>query len=105
MKERVFILNSKLTIFCPSFYLFFIFLLTFLNSGVAEWVRASALSHTEWMIQSPNPSKSRNYFYSQVGDGGLNVAHFDGYIVEISTYVLERVAPFIEPGHRTINDD
>ena len=28
---------------------------------VAEWVRASALSHSEWMVLSSNPGEGRNF--------------------------------------------
>ena len=52
------------------------------NSGtLAKWVRASALSHSEWMVQSSNPDEGRNYFYSRVRDGGLSITRIDGYVV------------------------
>ena len=41
--------------------------------------------------------------YSRVEDGGLSLTRIDGYVVAINNYMLERVSPFIEPGHRTIN--
>ena len=47
---------------------------------LAEWVRVSALSHSEWMVPSSNPSEGRNYFYSPVGDGGLSLTRIDGYV-------------------------
>ena len=40
------------------------------SGAIAEWVRASALSHSEWMVLSSNPGEDKNYFYSQLGDGG-----------------------------------
>ena len=49
------------------------------SGTIAEWVRASALSHSEWMVPSSNPGKGRNYFYSRVGDGGLSVTPIGGY--------------------------
>ena len=49
------------------------------DSGtVAEWVRASALSHSEWMVPSSNPGEYINYFYSRVGDVKLSVTLIDG---------------------------
>ena len=51
---------------------------------IAEWVEASALSHSEWVVKSSNASECRNYFYSRVGDAGLSVTHIDGYIVAIT---------------------
>ena len=32
-----------------------------------------ALSHSYWMVLSSNPSKGRNYFFAQVGDGGQSI--------------------------------
>ena len=58
---------------------------------MAEWVRASALSHSEWMVLSSNPGKGRNYVYSRVGDGGLNVTSIIGY-----RYLLLKINPNIE---------
>ena len=51
-----------------------------LSGTVAEWVSASALSHFEWMVPSSNSGNGINYFYSLVGDGGLSVAHIDGFV-------------------------
>ena len=31
------------------------------SSTIADWVRASALSHSEWMVLSSNPGEERNY--------------------------------------------
>ena len=45
------------------------------SDTIAEWVTASALSHSEWMVPSSNPWGGRSYFYSQVGDGGLSETH------------------------------
>ena len=53
------------------------------------------------MVPSSNPGEGRNYFYSQVGNGGLSVTHIDGYVVAIMNYVLEKVAPFTGPVRRT----
>ena len=40
-----------------------------LAGTIAEWVRASALSHSEWMVQSSNPSGSRIiYLYIRAGE-------------------------------------
>ena len=50
-------------------------------------VRVSALSHSEWMVQSSNFGKGRNYFYSRVGDGGLSIAHIDGYVIAINIQI------------------
>ena len=50
------------------------------DSGtVAELVRVFALFHSEWKVPSLNPGESRNYIYSQVGDGGLIVTRIDSY--------------------------
>ena len=49
------------------FYSFHVFTQDFTISGtVAEWVRASALSHSEWMVQCSSPGEGRNYYYSHV---------------------------------------
>ena len=54
------------------------------NSGtVAEWVRASVLSQSEWIVPSLNPGKGRNYFYPGFGDGGLRITRIDGYVIAI----------------------
>ena len=37
----------------------------------------SAISQSEWMVQSSNPAKARNYFYSRIGDGGVKVTRID----------------------------
>ena len=52
-----------------------------LSGTIAEWVRVSALSHSEWLVPISNSGEGRNYFYSLVGDGGLSVAHIDGYVI------------------------
>ena len=57
------------------------------------------------MVPSSNPGKGRNYFYSEVGDGGLNVTRIDGYIIAINNYVRERVEPFKVSGRRTIKPE
>ena len=76
------------------------------HSGtVAVRVRTSSLSYCEWMVPSSNPGKGGNYFYSRVGDGGPTITYFDGHVIAINNYELERVTPFIGQGHRTINDD
>ena len=50
------------------------------NSGlIAEWFRASDISHSEWMVSISNPGEGRNYFYSRVGYGGLRATRIDGY--------------------------
>ena len=41
------------------------------SGTVAEWVRASALLHSEWMVPSLNPGEGRIYFFL-VGNGVLN---------------------------------
>ena len=43
------------------------------SGTIAEWVRVSALSHSDWMVPSSNPSESRHYFNSGIWDGGLSV--------------------------------
>ena len=42
------------------------------SDTIAEWVRASALSHSSWMVPSSNLGGGISYFYSQVGDDGLS---------------------------------
>ena len=49
------------------------------SGTIAEWVRASALCYSEWMVSSLNPGEGINYFSSRVGDGVLSVTHIDGY--------------------------
>ena len=49
---------------------------------IAEWVRASVLSHSEWMVLSSNPGGGRiiYLFHSRVGDGELSITRIDGYV-------------------------
>ena len=46
---KTIIVSNKLKISC------------FSPGTVAEWVRASALSHSEWMVLSSNPGEGRNF--------------------------------------------
>ena len=52
---------------------------------MAEWVRASAIPHSEWMVPSSNSGEGKHYFYSQVGDGGLSVTCINDYVIAIIT--------------------
>ena len=42
----------------------------------AEWVRASILLHSEWMVPSLNPCEGKMFFE----DGELRVIGIDGFV-------------------------
>ena len=59
IKLKIFVLYlyfSKKIKFCP-----------LITGTVAEWVRASALSHSEWMVPISNPGEGMNKKCFQVG--------------------------------------
>ena len=64
------------------------------SGTITEWVRASALSHSEWMVPRSKPGKGRNYFCSRVGNGGVRVTCIDGYVIATST------KQYMEAAHR-----